>query len=90
MTICLIPVSEPFPACVLGRVIEVGSVSGREEAPVRRVHDQDRLSDAAVPKDLDLHLVLDNYATRKTPEIHKWLLRHPCFHLHFTRPARRG
>jgi hypothetical protein len=28
--------------------------------------------------------VLDNYATRKTPEIHKWLLRHPCFHLHFT------
>ena len=43
-----------------------------------------KLIDAAVPKDLDLHLVLDNYATHKTPEIHKWLLRHPRFHLHFT------
>jgi transposase len=43
-----------------------------------------KLIDAAVPKDLDLHLVLDNYATRKTPEIHRWLLRHPRFHLHFT------
>jgi hypothetical protein len=27
---------------------------------------------------------LDNYATRKTAEIHRWLLRHPRFHLHFT------
>jgi transposase len=43
-----------------------------------------KLIDAAVPKDLGLHLVLDNYATHKTPEIHKWLLRHPRFHLHFT------
>ena len=43
-----------------------------------------KLIDAAVPKDLDLHLLLDNYATHKTPEIHKWLLRHPRFHLHFT------
>jgi transposase len=43
-----------------------------------------RLIDAAVPTDLDLHLVLDNYATHKTPEIHRWLLRHPRFHLHFT------
>jgi transposase len=40
--------------------------------------------DAAVPKGLDLHLVLDNYATSKTPEIHTWLLRHPRFHRHFT------
>ncbi len=43
-----------------------------------------KLIDDAVPKDLDLHLVLDNYATHKTPEIHKWLLRHPRFRLHFT------
>jgi transposase len=40
--------------------------------------------DDEVPKDLDLHLVLDNYATHKTPEIRRWLLRHPRFHLHFT------
>jgi transposase len=43
-----------------------------------------KLIDAAAPKDLDLHLVLDNYATHKTAEIKKWLLRHPRFHLHFT------
>jgi len=40
--------------------------------------------DAATPAELDLHLVLDNYATHKTPAIHKWLLAHPRFHLHFT------
>jgi hypothetical protein len=33
-----------------------------------------KLIDAGVPKDLDLHLVLDNYATHKTPEIHKCLV----------------
>jgi len=43
-----------------------------------------KLIDAAVPKNLDLHLVLDNYATHKTPAIHHWLLKHPRFHLHFT------
>jgi transposase len=43
-----------------------------------------KLIDAAVPKDLDLHLVLDNYATHKTPAIKAWLLKHPRFHLHFT------
>jgi len=43
-----------------------------------------KLINAAVPKDLDLHLVLDNYATHKTPAIHQWLLKHPRFHLHFT------
>jgi transposase len=43
-----------------------------------------KVIDAAVPPHLDLHLVLDNYATHKTPEIHKWLLRHPRFTLHFT------
>src|SRR5215472_209372 len=43
-----------------------------------------KLIDDAVPKDLDLHLVLDNYATHKTAQIQKWLLRHPRFHLHFT------
>jgi transposase len=43
-----------------------------------------KLIDAAVPQDLNLHLVLDNYATHKTPTIKQWLLRHPRFHLHFT------
>jgi transposase len=43
-----------------------------------------KLIDAAVPKGLDLHLVLDNYATHRTPKVKEWLIRHPRFHLHFT------
>jgi transposase len=37
-----------------------------------------------VPTDLDVHLILDNYGTHKTPLIHRWLLKRPRFHLHFT------
>ncbi len=37
-----------------------------------------------MPADLAVHLVLDNYATHKTPAIKRWLLRHPRFTLHFT------
>lgn len=40
--------------------------------------------DTAVPADLDVHLILDNYGTHKTPMIHRWLARRPRFHLHFT------
>ena len=43
-----------------------------------------KLINDAVPQDVDLHLVLDNYATHKTPKVKQWLLRHPRFHLHFT------
>lgn len=35
------------------------------------------------PWDLDLHLVLDNYATHKHPKVKEWLERNPRFHLHF-------
>ncbi len=40
--------------------------------------------DAEVPAEMELHLILDNYGTRKTPAIHRWLARRPRFHLHFT------
>ncbi len=40
--------------------------------------------DKAVPADLDVHLVCDNYATHNTAEIRTWLARHPRFHVHFT------
>jgi len=40
--------------------------------------------DAQVPEDLDVHLVMDNYATHKTPAIRKWLAQRPRFHVHFT------
>ena len=40
--------------------------------------------EAAVPADLDVHLVLDNAATHKTRVVHDWLLKRPRWHLHFT------
>ncbi|CAL9674917.1 hypothetical protein SUDANB105_07804 [Streptomyces sp. enrichment culture] len=40
--------------------------------------------DKEVPEGLDVHLILDNYATHKTPDIKKWLLARPRFHLQFT------
>jgi transposase len=43
-----------------------------------------RTIDRATKKSLDLHLVLDNYATHKPPQVKTWLAKHPRFHLHFT------
>ena len=43
-----------------------------------------RTIDNEVPGHLDLHVILDNYATHKTPSIQRWLAKHPRFHLHFT------
>jgi len=40
--------------------------------------------DRETPPHLDLHLILDNYATHKHPDVKKWLSRHKRFHLHFT------
>jgi transposase len=40
--------------------------------------------EAEVPPGFVIHLILDNYATHKTAAIHRWLLKHPRFHLHFT------
>jgi transposase len=40
--------------------------------------------DACVPNDLDIHIVMDNYATHKTPKVRAWLARRPHYHVHFT------
>ena len=40
--------------------------------------------DAQVPEGLDIHIVMDNYATHKTPKIKAWLARRPHYHVHFT------
>ena len=42
------------------------------------------LIDKSVPAHLDVHVVLDNSSTHKTPLIQRWLVRHPRFRLHFT------
>jgi transposase len=40
--------------------------------------------DASVDPDLEVHVVLDNLSAHKAPPVHRWLLRHARFHLHFT------
>jgi transposase len=43
-----------------------------------------RTLDQQTPTALDLHLIVDNYGTHKSPPVKRWLKRHPRFHLHFT------
>jgi transposase len=42
-----------------------------------------QLIDVKTPRDLDLHLIVDNYGTHKHQRVQSWLKRHPRFHLHF-------
>lgn len=43
-----------------------------------------KIIDREVPRGLQIHLILDNYATHKHADVQKWLTRHKRFHLHFT------
>ena len=66
--------------------IATGEVIGRLH---RRHRSQEFLKflktiDERVPDDLDVHLVMDNYGTHKTPAVKNWFVRHPRFHVHFT------
>lgn len=40
--------------------------------------------DDSTDPELELHLIVDNYATHKHPKVQRWLKRHPRFHVHFT------
>jgi len=40
--------------------------------------------DASVPTELDVHLIVDNYATHKHPAVTRWLAARPRYHVHFT------
>ena len=42
-----------------------------------------RVVDREVPKGLQIHMIVDNYATHKHPNVKAWLAKHPRFHLHF-------
>ena len=63
-----------------GRVIGTCMVRHRHREFLRFL----KLIDHHTSADLDLHLVVDNYATHKTPAVKRWLKAHPRFHLHFT------
>jgi transposase len=66
--------------------ITSGKVIGQMHSRQRAIEFKAFLAtlDREVPGHLDVHLVLDNSATHKTPAIQKWLLAHPRFVLHFT------
>ena len=51
-----------------------------------RYHCQNFLDtiDRMVPRALDIHLIVDNYGTHKTPRVRRWFAAHPRFHVHFT------
>jgi transposase len=40
--------------------------------------------DQRIPRELDIHMILDNYGTHKHPKVQSWLAKHRRFHLHFT------
>jgi transposase len=63
-----------------GKVI--GSLHNRHRAI--EFHKFLQTIDQQVPRHLDVHIVLDNSSTHKTPKIQRWLAAHPRFHLHFT------
>ena len=63
-----------------GKVI--GRITQRHRA--KEFLDFLRQIDRETPKALDLHLILDNSSTHKTPEVKAWLAKHPRFKLHFT------
>ncbi len=66
--------------------VATGKVIGETHRRHRSVefrHFLDRL-DHEVPEGLEIHVVLDNSSTHKTPLIKRWLLRHPRFQVHFT------
>jgi transposase len=63
-----------------------GSVIGRCDQRHRHQEWLDflRQIDRETPKDKTLHLICDNYATHKHPNVKQWLEKHPRFHMHFT------
>jgi transposase len=66
--------------------ITTGKVIGRLHSRHRAIEFKRSLQtlDREVPAELDVHVVLDNSSTHKTPAIQKWLTAHPRFALHFT------
>jgi transposase len=66
--------------------LATGTVIARTRRRHRAAEFKDFLAqiDKVVPDDLDIHVVMDNSSTHKTPEIQRWLLRHPRYSVHFT------
>lgn len=66
--------------------IKTGKVIGKMQHRQRSIEFRKFLDliDAQTPAAFDVHLIMDNYGTHKTPLIHRWLVKRPRFHVHFT------
>ena len=66
--------------------VKTGHVIGKTQRRHRAIEFRKFLDhvDAAVPADLDVHLIMDNYSTHKAPIIKAWLAKRPRYHVHFT------
>jgi len=66
--------------------VKTGHVIGQTQRRHRAIEFRKFLDhvDAAVPADLDVHLIMDNYSTHKAPIIRAWLAKRPRYHVHFT------
>jgi transposase len=63
-----------------GKVIERCLPRHRHEEFIQFLEHVDR----SVPKKLDVHLIMDNYATHKHPDVKEWFADHPRYRVHFT------
>lgn len=73
-----------------GLMVKTGVVIGechrrhRHQEFIKFLNTIDGVVKATEPLGTAIHIVLDNYATHKTPAVQRWLTRHPEYHLHFT------
>nr|WP_274522930.1 IS630 family transposase [Ectothiorhodospira haloalkaliphila] len=76
---------EPRP-CLRRWMWHTGEVIGRLKPRHRTQEFLEflRTIDSNTPKDLNVHLIMDNYTTHKTQAVKDWLADHPRFHVHFT------
>jgi len=53
-------------------------------SPLRTPRNDTVWTFSTVPKDLDIHLIVDNYATHKQLKVRRWLALRPRYHIHYT------
>ncbi len=56
----------------------------RQEEFIKFLNTVDEVIKATEPEGTSVHIVMDNYATHKTPRVKRWLQQHPEYHVHFT------
>jgi transposase len=67
-----------------GRVIGECQDRHRHQEFLRFLNRVDRVMKKTHPPETQIHIVMDNYATHKTPKVKQWFARRPQYHVHFT------